>query len=121
MFSFPFNQVGATRNIATSLLKPNRLSLNTIITNLEKTVSTINQVVPLYNQVKPLITSSKNVITSFTKNKQNNRNKQKKDFDPNVIDVNYVTKTENTINTNNSKTEIFNNTSTPGKPYFNLT
>ena len=116
MFSYPFARIGANA-LTTSLFRP-RLSLNTIITNLEKTVSTINQVVPLYSQVKPLFTTSKGIIGALTKKV---KTPQKKDSSNNVIDVNvvkpdYTTPSKETI----TKPEIFNNQTMPNKPFFNL-
>lgn len=128
MLNSPFTQAGATKTIGKSLLKSNKFSFNGIVTNLEKTVSTINQVVPLYNQVKPLISNSKSIINAFKSSKSNTKQaksnhtdtiNKKKDFNPNVINV----EIDNSINTqtlkqNPNNNNIFTNINTPSKPFF---
>ena len=123
MFNSPFTQAGIAKQ-ATKGLARNKLSFNGIVTNLEKTVSTINQVVPLYNQVKPLNSNSKTIISALKstskKTKDNNTKSQKKDFDPNIINVevnnNAITHPikEESLETAN----IFKTIDTPNKPFF---
>ena len=122
MFNSPFTQAGIAKSASKGLIR-NKLTFNGIVTNLEKTVSTINQVVPLYNQVKPLISNSKTIINAFksTRNKSNNKTTttQKKDFDPNIIDVdvnNTITPPIKEKSLDNP--HIFKTTDTPTKPFF---
>ena len=123
MFNSPFTQAGIAKTATKGLLK-NKLTFNGIVTNLEKTVSTINQVVPLYNQVKPLISNSKTIINAFkstrTKsNKTQKNNINKKDFDPNIINVEVKTPTPPIKDQNhNEYSNIFTNINTPTKPFF---
>lgn len=122
MFNSPFTQAGIAKQATKGLVR-NKLTFNGIVTNLEKTVSTINQVVPLYNQVRPLISNSKTIINAFKSTKSNKKTAketQKKDFDPNIINVEVNT---NPINSpikeeNNEKVSIFKTIDTPNKPFF---
>ena len=118
MLRNPFMQASATRLGGNSLVKTSKLSFNGIITNLEKTVSTINQVVPLYNQVRPLINNSKTLINAFksTSNKMGKKANKKGEVNPPIIDAN-ITKVEQN-ETQEFKETIFNNTTTPNKPFF---
>lgn len=122
MLNSPFMQAGIRNGVAKGLVR-NKLSFNGIVTNLEKTVSTINQVVPLYNQVKPLISNSKTIINAF-KSTRNNANKktnktQKKDFDPNIINVEVNNTFTNSIKEENlNSSSIFKSINVPSKPFF---
>jgi len=129
MLNSPFMQAGATKALSKGLLKSSKFSFNGIVTNLEKTVSTINQVVPLYNQVKPLISNSKTLINAFksTKNtpinkRSRNRNTQqntKKDFDPNVINVEVnPSPIIPQKNQNPELSTVFTSIDIPNKPFF---
>ena len=122
-------QTGATKALSKGLLKTNKLTFNGIVTNLEKTVSTINQVVPLYNQVKPLISNSKTIINAFKSTKNNDNQKKrrpqtanyinKKEFNPNIINVEISPTSQNSNKTKNDELQtIFYNTNTPKKPFF---
>ena len=120
MLNSPFMQAGASKTLASNLLKGSKFSFNGIITNLEKTVSTINQVVPLYNQVKPLISNSKTIINLF-KGTKNNKNKGVTNIaatpSKNIVNVNYQeVKNENTTQELN---QVFVDHDTPNKPFFN--
>lgn len=121
MLNSPFLKAGATRSLSNGLLKGSKLSFNGILTNLEKTVSTINQVVPLYNQVKPLISNSKTLINAFKSTRNNTSNKPYKNRaqnNQNVINVNIE---DNKLKSNEKKdlNDVFMDTNTPNKPYFN--
>lgn len=120
MLNSPFMQAGASKSLASNLLKGNKFTFNGIITNLEKTVSTINQVVPLYNQVKPLISNSKTIINAF-KGTRNNKNNgvTNKTVTPseNIVNVNYKEiKNEDILSQTNN---FFIDHNTPNKPFFN--
>ena len=124
MLNSPFTQAGIAKAATTGLVT-NKFTFNGIVTNLEKTVSTINQVVPLYNQVKPLISNSKTIINAFksTKDKPNKKqqrnNINKKDFDPNIINVEVKTPTPPIKNQNHHEDlNIFTNVDKPTKPFF---
>ena len=67
MFNSPFLNPYITRNVSSSLLKTSKFSFGSIITGLEKTVSTINQIIPIYTQVKPLVSTSKSFFTNASK------------------------------------------------------
>ena len=115
MLNSPFMQTGATRTLAQGLLKTNKFSFNSILTNLEKTVSTINQVIPLYNQVKPLISNSKTIINAFKSTKSNKSEKNNTASAP--IDINY--KDISLSKEKKDLQDIFININTPNKPFFN--
>ena len=100
-------------------LKSNKFTFNSLVTNLEKTVSTINQVIPLYNQVKPLISTSKNVFSKakdIIKVPKNNQRNSIINNQNNVINVEPVE-----VKSENKKEEKVMNTiniTTPQKPFF---
>jgi hypothetical protein len=107
------------RSITTSLLKSNKFTFNSLVTNLEKTVSTINQVIPLYNQVKPLISTSKNVFSKakdIIKVPKNNQRNSIINNQNNVINVEPV----EVKNENKKEEKVMNtiNITTPQKPFF---
>ena len=88
MLNSPFLFAG--RSLANAINKTPKISFNSMIVNLEKTVSTINQVIPLYNQVKPLITDSKNLLKGVVKYFKRSNNP--------TNNINNVTTTNNTDN-----------------------
>ena len=120
MLNSPFLQAGASKSLASNLLRGSKFSFNGIITNLEKTVSTINQVVPLYNQVKPLITNSKTIINAFKGTRNNKANESSNKItkpSQNIVTVNY--KEVKDENTSEKLNDFFINHNAPNKPFFN--
>lgn len=99
-----------TNSIIKNSVKSN-ISITSIITNLEKTISTINQVIPIYKEVKPLVTSSKGVINGITsyfkRNRQTNTNTSNE-----VIDATIIEK----VNKKNEEATI--NVTSPSKAFF---
>ena len=55
-------------NIATNITR-SKVSITSIISNLEKTISTINQVIPIYKEVKNLVSSSNGLNTHLAEGK----------------------------------------------------
>ena len=98
-------------NIATNITR-SKVSVTSIISNLEKTISTINQVIPIYKEVKPLVSSSKSFITSAASYFKRS-NKKSTSNTPNVIDANVSEVTKE-----NKKEEVNHNITSPSKPFF---
>lgn len=93
----------------------NKFSITSIITNLEKTVSTINQVIPIYKEVKPLVSSSKNLLTNvtsyFKRSKNNSTSTTSEVIDAKVSEPLHETKKDEEAMTNI-------NITTPSKAFF---
>jgi len=107
MLNSPFSPSFLSRSVT----RTSKLSFNSIIGNLEKTVSTINQVIPLYNQVKPLINSSKSFFLGV-----NNMIKKRRVV--NTQNNNDIINVEIKEEIKKEGTSSFTNQSYPSKPFF---
>ena len=109
MLNSPFSPSFLSRGLTKGASK---LTFNSIIGNLEKTVSTINQMIPLYNQVKPLINTSTTFFKSIGKTLKKHTPPVQANYQNEVINVEVKEIIKKEVNTPLKKA------STPSKPYF---